>query len=78
MSSIIKKADVRPGEGDSAESPALPASCAPSRSRRVDDKRVVLVRVGERVHALELVCSCGETTLIEFDYPEDSPTGAAG
>lgn len=75
MSSIIKRAAVQAAAAAAAPGSALPG--ATSRARGAHAKRVELVRVGERVHALELTCSCGETTLIELDYPEDSPDGAA-
>jgi len=76
MSSIIKRAAVRSAEA--AEGPALPQAGGRARPRGAHSKRIELVRVGQRVHALELTCACGETTLIELDYPdEDSPNGAA-
>ena len=78
MSSILKRTEVRLG----AEAPTGPGAKAPlpspaSRTRGAHAKRVELVRVGGRVHALELRCSCGETTLIELDYPDpDASNGA--
>jgi len=47
----------------------LPAGRA--RPATAHDKRVELLRIGARIHALELTCSCGETTLIELEYPQD-------
>jgi hypothetical protein len=77
MSSILKRTEVRLGASGAA-SPAAdaPLAAVPTRPRGLHAKRVELVRVGERVHALELRCSCGETTLVELDYPEDAPNGA--
>lgn len=73
--SIIKKELVRLGEpaasGDNAL--ARPAAARPGRHK----KAVKLVRVGQRVAALELTCSCGEVSVVEFDYPEDNQTKAA-
>jgi hypothetical protein len=77
MSSILKRTEVRLGASAAASPPADgPLPAASSRPRGQHAKRVELVRVGDRVHALELRCSCGETTLIELDYPEDAPNGA--
>jgi hypothetical protein len=77
MSSIIKRTEIQQGPtgAPGPTGPALPATAV--RARGPHAKQVELVRVGARIHALELRCSCGETTLIELDYPEDSPTGAA-
>ena len=79
MSPIIKSRFVHltePGGAAGADAPraALPAA---ARARGRCEKRVELLREGERVHALEITCSCGEVTLIELDYPEDGPDGAA-
>jgi hypothetical protein len=47
-----------------------------SRSKRSGEgpheKSVRLVRLDGDVRALELTCSCGEVTLIELTYPDDS------
>jgi len=32
---------------------------------------VRVLRAGGRVHALEVTCACGETTLIELEYQDD-------
>ncbi len=76
MQSIIKRRDVRETtNSQEAGSPhqALPAQAA---HRRGHEKRVQLLRLDGVVHALELACSCGEVTLIEFEYPHppESPS----
>jgi hypothetical protein len=53
-----------------------PGGALPRRSGR-GKKSVELLRVGPRVQAVQLTCSCGEVSVIEFDYPEDSPSGDA-
>jgi hypothetical protein len=66
LQQIIKHDCVRLDE----PSEARPGANAP-RSRARGAKHVELLRVQGRVHAIELVCSCGETTLIELDYAEE-------
>jgi hypothetical protein len=70
MSAIIKSSNVRLDDSDPSGSPA-PAvpNVRPALAPGAHEKRVELLRIGERVHALELVCSCGEITVIELDYP---------
>ena len=75
MSSIIKSANVRLGDAGPDEGPGAAMPSPGSRARGPHAKSVEILRVGDRVHALELVCSCGEKTLIELDYPEASSTG---
>ncbi len=36
-----------------------------------------LLELAGRVHALELVCSCGEVTVVELDYPDASNAASA-
>jgi hypothetical protein len=81
VSSIIKGRFVRqvqPGaellEDGCSPAAALPASARP---RAAHARRLEVLRVGERIQALELTCSCGEVTLVELDYPEDSPSETA-
>lgn len=65
--SIIKHHQVRL----EAQAPALPKR----PSSRAHEKSVELLRLQGRVHALQLTCSCGETTLVELDYaPETKET----
>ena len=40
--------------------------------------RVELVRVGGRVMAIELSCSCGDVHVVELDYAEAGAGGVAG
>ena len=49
------------------------ASSAPC----ADGKSVELLRDGDVVRALQVRCSCGEVTVVEFDYPEPPPTETA-
>lgn len=72
--SIIKKQLVRLGQpGEPGQSPARTAGARPGRQR----KAVQLLRVAQQVVALELTCSCGEVSVVEFEYPTDSESGAA-
>jgi hypothetical protein len=64
--SIIKKELVRLAEAG-APTPQQ-AAARPARHA----KGVQLLRVGGRVRALELSCSCGERSVIELEYPDDS------
>ncbi len=65
MTSIIKSSSVRE---------ALPGSSpAPARPARGCEKDVELLRHDGVVHALQITCSCGETTVVELTYPEESP-----
>ena len=70
MSPIIKGRFVCAAHPEAA--PARGDGVRPSRTRASHEKRLELLRIGQRVHALELTCSCGEVTLVELDYPEDS------
>lgn len=50
--------------------PATPgAKAAPAPAVAKHAKRARLVEVDGVVRAIECVCSCGETTLIELEYP---------
>jgi hypothetical protein len=69
MSAIIKSSNVRLDDSDPSGSPAPAVPNARPAAGGAHEKRVELLRVGERVHALELTCSCGEITVIELDYP---------
>ena len=72
--SIIKKELVRLAQAGAP--PATARATAPRAARH--HKSVQLLRVGSRVRALELTCSCGETSVVELEYPEDSaPTEAS-
>lgn len=76
--SIIKKELVRLAEaGAQAPQPNGAARGSAARPAR-NAKGVQLLRVGSRVRAVELTCSCGERSVIEFEYPEDTaPTEAS-
>jgi hypothetical protein len=62
MPSIIKNSSVR------ATHPG--ASFARPSATRACEKSVELLRQGGVVHALQLTCSCGDTTVVELDYPQ--------
>ena len=63
MQSIVKKQFV---QVDSNPVGAAPRPGAPvSRCK----KSVRLLRLDSTVQAIEVTCSCGETTLVELEYP---------
>ncbi len=51
------------GPSPSAAGPSAPA---------VHAKRARLVEVDGVVRAIECTCTCGETTLLEIEYPSDA------
>ena len=64
---VIKRSRVRldePGHGPQ-ESPADPTGI-PQQSAAVHAPRVRLLRLDESTQAIELVCPCGEVSLIEI------------
>ncbi len=65
MPSIIKNSSVR------ATRPGAASERSPSD--RSCEKSVELLRQGGVVHAIQITCSCGDTTVVELDYPEPSP-----
>ena len=65
MSSVIKKSNVQFAGGAAAPSARAPVANAPTCASRVRP-----LRVGGVVAALEITCTCGETTLVELDYPQ--------
>jgi hypothetical protein len=67
MSSVIKKSNVQLAGNASAPSARAPAAKAPTCANRVRP-----LRVGGVIAALEITCTCGETTLVELDYPHAS------
>ena len=52
----------------SAPGSSAPASSAPSCAQ---PKKAVLVEHAGRPRAIEITCSCGETTLIELVFPDE-------
>ena len=62
--SIIKHDRVRLAENVSDVPSALPARSTGARCQ----KSVQLVRENDVVHALQVRCTCGEVTLVEFEY----------
>jgi hypothetical protein len=64
MSSVIKKSNVQ------LAGHATPAGArAPAANAATCMNRVRPLKVGDVVAALEVTCACGETTVIELDYP---------
>ena len=72
MTSIIKSDHVRVLE-QSATAGVGPVATA----RHSHEKTVELLRIEGRVQAIELLCSCGEKTLIELDYDQAEKTEEA-
>ena len=66
MRQIIKKEQVRV---DEAGTPARPSRSAAGPQ----GPAVELVRVDGRVQALEVRCACGEVTVIELAYGDETP-----
>ena len=67
MSSVIKRTNVQLASNASAGGARGPAANASTCANRVRP-----LRVGDVVAALEITCSCGETTVVELDYPKVS------
>lgn len=69
MQSIVKKQFVQlDGTAQPAPASALPRPAARPAAPRCE-KSVRPVVLDGAVRALEVGCSCGETTLIELEYP---------
>ena len=71
MQTIIKHDRVRVDETQSDVPSALPArqaAGAGAKSQARCKKSVQLLREKDVVHAVELRCSCGEITVVEFEY----------
>jgi hypothetical protein len=64
--SIIKHDRVRIDDGGAP--PAGPPGQAAALARPRTPKGVRLLERDGRVHAIELVCTCGEVSVIELDY----------
>jgi hypothetical protein len=78
MHSIIKHDRVSVSDGSAEVPSALPARGAPAAGGKAAPrcrKSVQLLREKDVVHAVEVRCSCGETTVIELEY---GPEGGAG
>ncbi len=63
MQSIIKSGSVRKME------PGVPQPDT-NRGAVVCHKSVRLLEIEQVVRAIEFTCSCGETSVVELDYPE--------
>jgi len=67
MSSVIKRTNVQ-----LANNASNPGARGPAANSAACVNRVRPLRVGDVVAALEITCSCGETTVVELDYPKAS------
>ena len=78
MQSIIKHDRVQLESDASAPRGALPQpSGAPAQRAAARCKKTVeLLREKDVVHAIEVRCSCGETTVIELEYGPEHGAGA--
>jgi hypothetical protein len=52
--------------------PSQPGAQRPTQAEP-NDKSVRLLEEGGRVHAIELICSCGDVSVIGLDYPDATP-----
>jgi hypothetical protein len=69
MQSIIKSRSVRATDATSGhDAGGVPAVSSGRKARCQKSAR--FVRADERVHAIEITCSCGEVTVVELDYPQ--------
>ncbi len=71
---IIKRTQIitPPAPSERAASPIAPA---PARCKV--QKSATLVEVGGKPAAIEITCSCGETTLVELEFPATTPEALA-
>ena len=70
MQSVIKSERVRVETSSDEPISALPVRGAPPAAKTSSrcQKQVQLLRENGTVHAIELRCSCGEVTVVEFEY----------
>lgn len=59
---IIKKEDARLTESVSLSDPSAPSTPCATEGVKVHE-------TGGQVRAIEVTCACGETTVIELEYP---------
>ena len=64
---IIKKEDVRLAELMSLNDPSAPSTNCATAGVKVHE-------TGGQVQAIEVTCTCGETTVIELEYPSREAT----
>ena len=69
MHSIVKKQFVRLDTSAPARA-AAPETGRGPRQRPSCEKSVRVLNLEGQVHALEITCSCGETTVVQLEYPE--------
>lgn len=76
MPSIIKRTSIRPTEPGPPTSPSGGPGRGPGARGARCRKDVQLLREGDVVRAIQLTCSCGESTVVELSYLEP-PEGSA-
>jgi len=77
-SPIIKRAQVQlAGVASTSQTASIPSPAAPLPTRCVTRKSAVLVESAGRPVAIEVTCSCGETTLIELEMPTSGADAGA-
>ena len=64
---IIKKDDARLAEPVSLSGPSAPSTSCATAGVRVHE-------TGGQVQAIEVTCACGETIVIELEYPSREST----
>ncbi len=64
---IIKKDDVRLAEPVSLSDPSAPSTSCATAGVRVHE-------TGGQAQAIEVTCACGETIVIELEYPSREST----
>ena len=71
---IIKRTNVHlePGSGPLDSSAAAAGGQVGACAQRPEQTARLLEREGV-VHAIELSCACGRTTVVELDYPDSTP-----
>lgn len=74
MSSIIKSGLVRCAEHAERDAPASREGAPPAPP----DWQVRLISLEGRAQAIEVRCACGETTVIELEFPPPAEAGGEG
>ena len=70
---IIKRSQILPTSSTSERAAPL----VPPPARCKVQKTATLVEIGGRPAAIEVTCSCGETTLIELEFAPARPAESA-
>jgi len=72
MKSVIKNKNVQLAEGELVRTKHEEVSPATPRERCAPTPGVRLVRVEGRVQAIELTCRCGDVSVLEIEYEDDT------